>query len=104
MTEPINLFYFEVPWSKIEAMRPYLQLKNLKFQGECLLLTIDGVERKFPLREISPALADASEEERKIFEVSPSGYGIHWPLLDEDLSVDGLLGIVHLPDFQKIKA
>ena len=27
----------------------------------------------------------------------PSGYGIHWPLIDEDLSIDGLLGIVHTP-------
>ncbi|PKN21436.1 MAG: hypothetical protein CVU65_16870 [Deltaproteobacteria bacterium HGW-Deltaproteobacteria-22] len=25
--------------------------------------------------------------------MSPSGYGIHWPELDEDLSVDGLLGL-----------
>ena len=23
------------------------------------------------------------------------GYGIHWPVLDDDLSIDGLLGIVH---------
>ena len=25
------------------------------------------------------------------FEISPSGYGIHWPLIDEHLSVEGLL-------------
>ncbi|MBF0567096.1 MAG: DUF2442 domain-containing protein, partial [Nitrospirae bacterium] len=31
------------------------------------------------------------------FEISPSCYGIHWPLLDEDISIDGLLGIVHAP-------
>jgi hypothetical protein len=24
-------------------------------------------------------------------ELSPGGYGIHWPLLDEDLSISGLL-------------
>ena len=23
--------------------------------------------------------------------VSPSGYGIHWPELDEDLSIDGMI-------------
>ena len=44
---------------------------------------------------------NASDIERKIYEISPSGYGIHWPLLDEDLSIDGLLGIKHTP--QKIK-
>lgn len=43
----------------------------------------------------SPALALASEIERKTYEISSSGYGIHWPLIDEDLSIDGLLGIVH---------
>ena len=26
------------------------------------------------------------------FEISTFGYGIHWPLLDEDMSIDGLLG------------
>jgi hypothetical protein len=34
---------------------------------------------------------------RAAYEVSPSGYGIHWPLVDEDLSIDGLLGIKHRP-------
>ncbi|MBU1411132.1 DUF2442 domain-containing protein [Myxococcota bacterium] len=32
-----------------------------------------------------------STEARNQYEVSPSWYGIHWPELDEDLSVDGLL-------------
>ena len=30
--------------------------------------------------------------------------GIHWPLIDEDLSIDGLLGVEHKPIWQeKIK-
>ena len=41
--------------------------------------------------QCSPALAAASEAERLNAELSPGGYGIHWPLLDEDLSVNGLL-------------
>jgi hypothetical protein len=43
-------------------------------------------------------------EERNNFEVSPSGYGIHWPLIDEDLSIDGLIGIVHTPPDKVISA
>ncbi len=39
----------------------------------------------------SPRLAAASEMERRDLELSPGGYGIHWPRLDEDLSVGGLL-------------
>jgi hypothetical protein len=53
------------------------------------------------LKKISPALEKASEEERNIFEISPAGYGINWPLLDEDISIDGLLGIVHVPRWKK---
>jgi hypothetical protein len=31
------------------------------------------------------------DHERNEFKISPSGYGIHWSLLDEDLSINGLL-------------
>ncbi len=41
--------------------------------------------------QCSQALAAATEAERMNAELSPGGYGIHWPLLDEDLSVNGLL-------------
>ncbi|MHB9027697.1 MAG: DUF2442 domain-containing protein [Candidatus Latescibacterota bacterium] len=47
-----------------------------------LILTIDGQGNKFLLKDLSPALARATEEERSAFEISPSGYGIHWPLID----------------------
>ena len=30
------------------------------------------------------------------FKVSPSGYGIHWPLIDEDLSFNGLIKIAEV--------
>ena len=72
-------------------------IKNIRFEGKKLLLTIDGEEKSFPLRKISSVLADASDKERSTFKISPSGYGIHWPLLDEDLSIDGLIGITHSP-------
>ena len=36
-------------------------------------------------------LLEASKEERQNFEISPSGYGVHWPDVDEDLSARGLL-------------
>jgi hypothetical protein len=39
----------------------------------------------------SKKLASATERERLSAELSPGGYGIHWPLIDEDLSVSGLL-------------
>lgn len=38
-----------------------------------------------------PRLAYATAEERINFAIAGGGYGIHWPDLDEDIGVDGLL-------------
>ncbi len=42
-----------------------------------------------------PRLALCTSEERSRWELIPGGDAVHWPDLDEDLSVAGLLG---LPD------
>jgi len=76
-------------------MKACHEIRNLHFSGEYMVLTIDGTERKLRVKDVSPTLERASEEQRNTFEVSPSGYGIHWPLLDEDIAIDGLLGIAH---------
>jgi len=44
-----------------------------------------------PWEKCSKKLASATNQERMNAELSPGGYGIHWPLIDEDLSVNGLL-------------
>lgn len=36
-------------------------------------------------------LATATKVQREHYEISPGAYGIHWPDLDEDLSVKGFL-------------
>jgi DNA-binding transcriptional regulator YiaG len=36
-------------------------------------------------------LLEATPEERQNFQISPSGYGVHWPDVDEDLSGRGAL-------------
>jgi len=38
-----------------------------------------------------PSLAEARPQERAIWQPSGAGGGIHWPALDYDLSVEGLL-------------
>jgi hypothetical protein len=35
----------------------------------------------------------ATEAERNFYKISPSGYGIHWPAIDEDLSIKGLINL-----------
>ena len=55
---------------------------------------LDGRSLTVPL-EWFPRLRDATPEQRGRYEFSGHGYAIHWPELDEDISVPGLLG---LPD------
>ncbi len=38
-----------------------------------------------------PRLVHATPEERQHFQIAGGGYGIHWPELDEDIGVEGLL-------------
>jgi len=85
-------------------MKKYHDISDLKFEDGFLVITIDGEPKRFQLNKISPVLAKASKEERNNFEFSPSGYGIHWPFLDEDISIDGLLGIVHAPHYGRKKS
>lgn len=51
----------------------------------------DGRELFVPWQACSPKLASASSNDRLRAELSPGGYGIHWPLVDEDLSIGGLV-------------
>jgi hypothetical protein len=54
-------------------------------------ITIDGINHKIDLNIVSTKLKNADDVQRNLYKISPSGYGIHWPLIDEDLSVEGLL-------------
>jgi hypothetical protein len=82
-------------------MKKYHEIGDIHFTDERLKIKIDGTQYEFELSAISEKLAKASDIERNKYEVSPAGYGIHWQLIDEDLSIDGLLGVKHSPS--KIK-
>ena len=66
-------------------------IEKIKFTDQELKLMIDGQKYEFNLAVLSKRLLNAKPEERNTYKVSASGYGIHWPLIDEDLSIDGLL-------------
>ncbi len=72
-------------------------VEDIRCKKGMIHLVVDGKVIDRELRDVSSQLASASEEDLKRFVVSPGGYGIHWPTLDEDISIDGLLGIVHRP-------
>lgn len=48
------------------------------------------VQISFPAR-LAEGLADASPDDLAAIEISPSGLSLHWPKLDADLYVPGLL-------------
>lgn len=49
-----------------------------------------GVEVTFPSK-LAEGLADAGPSDLAVIEITPSGLGLHWPKLDADLYVPGLL-------------
>ncbi len=51
---------------------------------------VDGRTIAVPLSWY-PRLAHGTAEERRTFEILGRGEGIHWPELDEDISISGLL-------------
>ena len=72
-------------------MKKYHDVGNVRFEKHYLLLKVDGKDFRIDLRQYSKKLVAADERAKMTFEISPSGYGIHWPDLDEDLSIDGMI-------------
>ena len=69
-------------------------VESISFSGNLMKLRADGQNYRIALTglaTISDRLLKSSGVERATYQVSPSGYGIHWPLIDEDLTVDGLI-------------
>ncbi len=75
-------------------MKKHHEVQNVHFEADNIVLTINGDQKRFALEKVSLRLLNATESQRQAFEVSPSGYGIHWTSIDEDISIDGLLGII----------
>ena len=66
-------------------------IESIQFTKEKLLIKIDNIIHQLDLKVISNKLLKASEEERSNYIISPSNYGIHWPMIDEDISLNILL-------------
>ena len=67
------------------------KIEKIHFNQDLIILNIDGNQLTIPLDKLSGKLKSATNIERAAYKISPSGYGLHWPLIDEDLSVDGIL-------------
>lgn len=66
-------------------------IDKISFEANSMILQIDGKILTLDLAKLSPKLFNANAIEREFYKISPSGYGIHWPLIDEDISIEAIL-------------
>lgn len=73
----------------------HAQAHRVKFTDTLISVELlDGRTISAPLAWF-PSLAKASRSQRENWELLGEGEGIHWPDIDEDLSVSGLLAGTH---------
>lgn len=65
--------------------------ESVRFSEDSMTVSLDdGRALSVPLVWY-PRLLNGNQHERERYELIGEGEGIHWPLLDEDISVAGLL-------------
>ena len=68
-----------------------LSIFSLKVsQAELTAHISDGRTISIPISWFN-RLSNASLEQLQKFQLSPGGYGIHWPELDEDISINSFI-------------
>ena len=68
--------------------------KAIQTTPEALIVIVESGPVAIPWEKCSSRLAQVPLAAWLQAELSPSGYGIHWPLIDEDLSVNAFLNEV----------
>ncbi len=77
------------------AVKKYPLAEHVEFTEDDLIVSlVDGRTVTVPLVWF-PRLSDATKEQLEHYEILGDGEGIHWPEIDEDLSVEGLLRGTH---------
>jgi hypothetical protein len=75
---------------------PSLKAVHVFIQNKLLYVILaDGRQIATPLSWYEK-LANATNSELQNWEISPSGIGIHWPELDEDISIRPMLSLEFL--------
>lgn len=75
-------------------MEDIVTADRIEATADVLVIYVRDQSYRLPWSACSSRLADADASQRQQAELSPGGYGIHWPLIDEDLSISGLLRTV----------
>lgn len=77
----------------ISADRLDAQALNVEFVAASIRLTLTDGREISPPRGWFPRLRHASNAQRANWRLIGLGEGVHWPDLDEDVSVNALLGL-----------
>ena len=79
------------------AVRTDSRVKEVSVTQDLIAFSlVDGRVVSVPLAW-SWRLSEATPAQRSSFEIIGDGYGVHWPDIDEDLSVEGMLHGVPAP-------
>ena len=86
-------------------LKPGERVKDVHFTEDTMAVDLtDGRTIVVPLAWYLKLL-DATPEQRRNWQISGAGYGVHWPGIDEDLSAEGLLrGAPAAPEPIRIRA
>lgn len=77
--------------------KPGERIVDVNVTADALIVHLaDGRVVSVPLSWY-PRLQHATATQRSNWQIAGAGFGIHWPDVDEDLSVQGLLGGVPAP-------
>jgi hypothetical protein len=79
-------------------MTKLYNVQDVIFKDDVMILSVNGDCYHIAIKDASDRLFQASDIDRGLYKVAPSGYGIHWITLDEDLSIQGLLQIATIQE------
>jgi hypothetical protein len=75
----------------LKRLSDYPAILDVNVTGQTVVAIMsDGREITVPIAWF-PRLLDATAEQREKLEISPGGYGIHWPEIDEDISIKAFI-------------
>lgn len=73
------------------APDPGQEIRDVRVSEDSLSVDLaDGRTISVPLAWY-PRLLNATQEQRENWQIAGGGFGIHWPDVDEDLSLEGIL-------------
>src|SRR5437667_12798994 len=84
-------YYWRLGMSTLCSDRETLRTRRVTLTDDAVSIALVGCRTISPPIAWYPRLPHGSTAERAKFELIGNGEGIHWPDLDEDLSIEGML-------------